>query len=238
VSNLGQTLLIPARGVVVSGDDAPEPPTYVDNIVSGQATDALAFDLTAGSWIGNLNDDDLVLALVTAASGGASLSEFGSETWTAVGSQVASGSDVVARLYRAWVSGNTPGTLSVADLNENGDALVAAAIAVRGVDTNAPIGAVDGQATANGTSHATPSIAPAAENSLLVYLSVVDADGAASWTPPAGMDERVDANVGISRLTIEIATVSQATTDAVSKTGTSSVSKPGIAFLVALTPAS
>lgn len=218
-----------ARGAAAA--TGPAAPSFVGEVHSGATIDqTVPIDV---SGLGTTSAT-VMLALVVASGVGVDLS---TETaWKPLGAAIESGGDLTARLY--WARGGEPlvDTFEVVDNNAAGTRLCGAVVGFSGADTVSPIGDSDGQATASGTSHASPEITPAAANSLLVYLAAIDADAAATWTEPAGMAERVDFSTAALFLTVGIADVAQAGTDAVSKTGTSSASKPGVAYLVALTP--
>src|SRR3989441_6028181 len=57
----------------------------------------------------------------------------------------------------------------------------------------------NGQNTASGTSHATPSVTTAFNNTMLITSHGVGA-ATTTWTPPSGMSEQVDANGGSAAL--------------------------------------
>src|SRR2546425_867884 len=57
----------------------------------------------------------------------------------------------------------------------------------------------NGQNTASGTSHATPSVTTAFNNTMLITSPGVGA-ATTTWTPPSGMSEQVDANGGSAAL--------------------------------------
>lgn len=111
-----------------------------------------------------------------------------------------------------------------------------------GVDTVTPIDVQAGQATASSRTHTAPSITTTAANTMLVSSHLINSSG--TWTPPAGMTERVDIasrtptdDLGI---TLEINTEARA---AISATGTRSAtaSNPpaadtGITHMLALRP--
>jgi hypothetical protein len=60
-----------------------------------------------------------------------------------------------------------------------------------GVDTSNPVDVENGQATANALTHSTPSVSTTVADTMLV--SSHGFSSAATWTPPAGMTEVVDA---------------------------------------------
>ena len=68
-----------------------------------------------------------------------------------------------------------------------------------GVDTTTPIDVENGQTTASGLSHATPSIVTTLPNTMLVTSHTFASTS--TWTPPAGVTESVDAG---SPTTLEI----------------------------------
>ena len=63
-----------------------------------------------------------------------------------------------------------------------------------GVDTTTPIDVENGQATASGLTHATPSIVTTFPNTMLVTSHTFASTS--TWTPPAGVTEGVDATSG------------------------------------------
>lgn len=114
-----------------------------------------------------------------------------------------------------------------------------------GVDTASPIVDEDGQATASARSHSTPALNTGAVANTMLVASF-GANSSASWTPPAGMTERVDRasrttpnDLGVS---LEIATQLQAAAGAVAAktatyTGTQPAGDTGTTHLLALRPA-
>ena len=69
---------------------------------------------------------------------------------------------------------------------------VGAILSFSGVDTTNPIVAAAGQATGVAFTHAAPSVDPGTVANTLLVTSH-SANSAATWTPPAGMTERIDA---------------------------------------------
>jgi MSHA biogenesis protein MshQ len=93
------------------------------------------------------------------------------------------------------------------------------------------IEAENGQTTASGTSHATPTVATAYANTMLVASYGIGATS--TWLPPVGMTETVDAQGGSQAL--EVSYVPQAAiAGSISKTATSSGTGTGNAHILAL----
>src|SRR3989442_9570998 len=92
-----------------------------------------------------------------------------------------------------------------------------------GVDTTNPIDVENGQVTANGLTHATPSVTTTGANRLLVTTHMIY-QGNVTWTPPAGMAETLDFHTGRALgPSVETSTVLQATAGATgTKTATAS----------------
>src|SRR5437879_4318901 len=84
-----------------------------------------------------------------------------------------------------------------------------------GVDTANPIDVWNGQATASSTTHATPDVTTTVANTLLVAAHAM-ASGSVYWTPPTGMTEIVDVQVGSTTggITLEGSNAVQATAGA------------------------
>src|SRR5207247_3535759 len=90
----------------------------------------------------------------------------------------------------------------------------------------------NGQNTASGTSHATPSVTTAFNNTMLITSHGVGA-ATTTWTPPLGMSEQVDANGGSAAL--EMNYLPQAASGSTGvRTATSSTSGTGNAHILAL----
>src|SRR2546427_4533445 len=108
-----------------------------------------------------------------------------------------------------------------------------------GVDTANPIDVWNGQATASSTTHATPDVTTTVANTLLVAAHAM-ASGSVYWTPPTGMTEIVDVQVGSTTggITLEKSTVVQATAGATgAKTatnGSNTTPYPGVTHILAL----
>ena len=109
-----------------------------------------------------------------------------------------------------------------------------------GVDPTTPIDVENGQTTANSTTHATPTVTTTGASRLLVTIHVIHA--VATWTPPAGMTERVDfSNNGSGQAveSVELSDVLQPVAGATgAKTATATVADIGIAQIATLRPAS
>jgi hypothetical protein len=90
----------------------------------------------------------------------------------------------------------------------------------------------NGQTTASGTSHATPSITPSVANTMLVATFGVKAN--ATWTPPSGMTERFDIKNPGGDIAMTGADVIHPDTSAVSKTATASSAGTGVTHMGAL----
>ncbi len=65
----------------------------------------------------------------------------------------------------------------------------------RGVDATTPVDVENGQSTANGLSHASPSVITTVDGTMLVTAHAFASS--ASWTPPAGMTEAFDVASGV-----------------------------------------
>src|SRR5438876_3186572 len=108
-----------------------------------------------------------------------------------------------------------------------------------GVDTANPIDVWNGQATASSTTHATPDVTTTVANPLLVAAHAM-ASGSVSWTPPTGMTEIVDVQVGSTTggITLEKSTVVKSTAGATgAKTatnGSNTTPYPGVTHILAL----
>jgi len=90
----------------------------------------------------------------------------------------------------------------------------------------------NGQNTASGTSHATPSVTTALNNTMIITSHGVGA-ATTTWTPPSGMSETVDANGGSAAL--ETNYVLQAAAGASgAKSATATVAGTGNAHILAL----
>jgi MSHA biogenesis protein MshQ len=63
-----------------------------------------------------------------------------------------------------------------------------------GIDTANPIDVENGQTTANGTAHATPSVTTTVANAMLVTSHTFSSNR--SWSPPSGMTEAFDVSTG------------------------------------------
>ena len=63
-----------------------------------------------------------------------------------------------------------------------------------GIDTANPIDVENGQTTANGTAHATPSVTTTVANAILVTSHTFSSNR--SWSPPSGMTEAFDISAG------------------------------------------
>src|SRR5437773_4670538 len=108
-----------------------------------------------------------------------------------------------------------------------------------GVDTANPIDVWNGQATASSTTHATPDVTTTVANTLLIAAHAM-ASGSVSWTPPTGMTEIVDVQVGSTTggITLEKSTVVQSTAGATgAKTatnGSNTTPYSGVTHILAL----
>ena len=109
-----------------------------------------------------------------------------------------------------------------------------------GIDTASPLEVENGQSTASGTTHATPSITTSVANAMLVASHAFASSQ--SWTPPSGMTESFDQRSGANNatgLSIEGSRVLLAVAGASgTKTATAAGSADaGNAHLLALRPA-
>jgi len=108
-----------------------------------------------------------------------------------------------------------------------------------GVDTANPIDVWNGQATASSTTHVTPDVTTTVANTLLVTTHAMSS-GSVYWTPPTGMTEIVDVEVGSTTggIALEGSTAVQATAGATgAKTATNGANTtpyPGVTHILAL----
>ena len=108
------------------------------------------------------------------------------------------------------------------------------------VDTSAPVNIDNGQTTASGLTHATPTVTTTVTSAMLVTSH--EFSSAATWTPPAGMTEVVDATSGTVPntlgISLEVNYVIQSASGATgTKTATASNdADAGCAHILALKP--
>lgn len=142
-------------------------------------------------------------------------------------------------LYRKTAGPIEPATYSWTFDTSNGSA--GGILTFSGVDGAAPIDVENGQATPNGLTHTTPNVSTTVANTMVVTAHSFSSS--ASWTPPAGMTEAVDAAalpvpdaLGVS---LEMDFVSQAATGVTgAKTATAANdTDTGVAQILALGPA-
>lgn len=93
----------------------------------------------------------------------------------------------------------------------------------------------DWQATASGTSHATPSISPSVSNLLMVACFSLNngGGGSNSWTPPSTYTERADISLPTNSNSLSVNSKVEAAAGTFSATATSSRTAAGRAFLAA-----
>ncbi len=109
-----------------------------------------------------------------------------------------------------------------------------------GVDTSAAVDVIGGNVTANGTSHTANSVSTTVADTMVI--SSHSYSSAETWTPPAGMTERVDVasltTPNAAGISLEINDVIQAGAGATgNKTATAAGSADtGVAHIIALTP--
>jgi hypothetical protein len=132
-----------------------------------------------------------------------------------------------------WTVGGAPAATGI----------VGGIVAFSGVDAASPIVDAAGQATANGQNHTAPSINPGVANTMLVSTHVALSSG--TWTPPAGMTERIDRasvatpnDLGISlQMNTEPRAAAGATGTRTAVLSNPPVGDTGAAHLLALRPA-
>jgi MSHA biogenesis protein MshQ len=180
---------------------------------------------------------DTLVALV-AVRGGTGVKIATPAGWTLV-QPIDSRSRVAQAVYRRTATASEPAlhTWTFSPANRAAVAL----IALRGVDTADPVAAVASRATTSSSvSFIAPSISPPVANTLLVALYSADF-GAGSWTPPAGMTERVDLGTGAAAagagIRISLHTEPRAASGATgTRTATFSSARRGAGTLLALRP--
>jgi len=116
--------------------------------------------------------------------------------------------------------------------------MVGGITAFTGVDPAKPINVAAGQANASGGYQVTaPSVSPSWRNTRLVFVGA--SGDSATWTAPAGMDERFElSSTGTYEATMELATQPLALSGATGqRKATMSIWWPSIGVLLALNPA-
>jgi hypothetical protein len=126
-------------------------------------------------------------------------------------------------VYRLLAGGSEPSSYTWTISANTG--AVGGILTFTGVNTSTPINIENGQNTANGLTHATPSVTTTVATTMLVTAHSFTS--AATWTPPAGMNEVVDvASIAVPQTTgisLEINYVIQASAAATgTKTATAS----------------
>lgn len=177
--------------------------------------------------------NDLMLAHITSRSTALIGAPAG---WTQLSNMVES-QFASAVFYKVATASEPADYTFTSDISDNNGAI----FAYRGVDTDDPIESFAAQKT-SGTSHATPDITVANDQTMIVALFGLDGCSNCTladvvWTAPAGMTERYDIGKIASSSKGEAGNdVVQALKGCVQKTATSSVSAAGIAAIIALRP--
>ncbi len=176
--------------------------------------------------------DDVMVASI-AVRGGSSTTITPPAGWTTV-NIIDNGTTIRLAIYTRVATAAEP-----ADYTWAFSAQVASSGGIQaysGVDTVSPVDDAAGQATPNGTSHATPSITTTSSNSMLVASFTAAPE--VRWTPPAGMTERFDirAGGGAGSGTSGTDQVQAAAGATGAKTATSDVAGVGVTHLLALRP--
>lgn len=143
----------------------------------------LSINVPAGTVVG----DVMIAAIATTPSSVPITAPAG---WTLIRAvtQTTTTSNRVSTYYRVATAGEPASytwTLSTTHAGAAGGI-----VSYSGVDTSNPVDVSAGAATASSLSHAAPSITPTVAGDMLVTVHAYAS--ASSWTPPAGMTERVD----------------------------------------------
>jgi len=147
--------------------------------------------------------------------------------WTLIrritSSSKTTGYDSMAIFWRAADASDASVSSYTFTISNANNGWVGAIQSFSGVDTTNPIDVENGQITANGLTHATPSVTTTGANRLLVTTHMIY-QGNVTWTPPAGMAETLDFHTGRSLgPSVETSNVLQATAGATgTKTATAS----------------
>jgi hypothetical protein len=153
--------------------------------------------------------------------------------WTLV-RQVNNSNNEGLAVYRMVAGGSEPASYSWTFGQSR--SLSGGILAFTGVDNTTPIDVESGQATAEGTTHATPSITTTQANAVLVTHFAMPQN--ASWTPPTGMNEEYDVPEIDRGNSLEGDTVTQAAPGATgAKTATANTTAVGVTHILALRPA-
>jgi cellulose synthase/poly-beta-1,6-N-acetylglucosamine synthase-like glycosyltransferase len=182
-----------------------------------------------------LQQGDLMLAAIS-TRGGSAVTISTDAGWTLI-RRVDNGATLSLAIY--WkVAGANEGDFHFT-LGSQQKAIVDI-IAYAGVDPTSPVDVENGQLTAAGTSHSTPSITTTGANEMVV--AHFGNAATSTWTPPTGMTEEDDmaTNLGgtTTNASIETDDVLQASAGATGvKTATSAVSAAGATHILALKPA-
>ncbi len=137
-------------------------------------------------------------------------------------------------VYRKVAGGSEPA--SYAWTFAQSRSLSGGIMAFTGVDNTTPIDVENGQATAQNTTHATPSLTTTQANTVLVTHFAIPQS--ATWTPPTGMTEQYDVPETNRGNSLEGDTVAQAVAGATgAKTATANASDVGVTHILALRPA-
>jgi len=107
------------------------------------------------------------------------------------------------------------------------------------IDTSNPVDVENGQTTANGTAHATPSVTTTVENAMLVTSHTYSSNR--TWSPPSGMTEAFDFALGTDPATGQAIEGNYVRQSAAGSTGTKTAtaagdSDVGNAHILALRP--
>jgi hypothetical protein len=226
-SNLGHTLLIPALGTAAVAE-AADSPTFVAASTGAAAGSSCTPAPPTGTQSG-----DVLVACVAINNGDSSSGlTGGTGGWTTRGDNV-NASGVAARVFSRVATGSEPATYTASDIDfADSTGIRCTIVAYRpAAGTTLSVSSVNPQANASGTSQATPSVTPSADNAMLVVFGAAAAGR--SWTAPAGMDERAD---DAANMTIGAFDVVQETAAEVSKTATIDSAAVAIMAIVALVP--
>jgi hypothetical protein len=153
--------------------------------------------------------------------------------WTLV-HRVDNSKDAGLAVYRTVAGGSEPA--SYAWTFAQSRSLSGGIMAFTGVDNTTPIDVESGQATAQNTTHATPTVTTTQANTVLVTHFAMPQN--ATWTPPTGMTEQYDVPETSRGDSLEGDTMTQAAAGATgAKTATASTSDLGVTHILALRPA-
>ena len=137
-----------------------------------------------------LQDGDVMLAACAPRGGTATTVTSVPTGWTLVGTRVDSTTNISLVVYVHVVTDAASEPASYSWGLSSSQKMGLSLVVYTGIDTTNPIDAEGGVATASGTSHVAPSIAPSVSGDVLVtYFATATCT---QWTAPAGMTERSD----------------------------------------------